>query len=359
MDTCREMVLALNGMHPDRVAGIVERIVSSYRRDPTCMVQILREVQEACDWIPPEAIDRMQTTLGVPRTKIEGVAGFYSFFYTRPRGKYRILFSDNITDRMLGSKVLMDRLCTNLWIERGKVSEDGLVSVGQTACTGMCDQGPALLVNNYAVAGLTATRIDEIAELIRSKVTLAEWPAEYFHIEDNIRRADILLGSDLRSGDALRAALARVPDEGLMASNMRSWREGLPSGIGGPAAVLYEIKRANLRGRGGAGFTTGLKWEACRNAPLTAGKQRIVVCNADEGEPGTFKDRVLLASFPDLVFEGMTVAAYAVGARRGFVYLRGEYRYLLDHLNAVLAHRRRESLLGENILGIPGADFDI
>ena len=359
MDTCREVVLALNGMHTDAVAGIVERIVSSYRRDPTCMVQILREVQEACDWIPPEAIDRMQTTLGVPRTKIEGVAGFYSFFYTRPRGKYRVLFSDNVTDRMLGSKALMDRLCMNLWIERGKVSEDGLVSVGQTACTGMCDQGPALLVNNYAVAGLTATRIDEIAELIRNKVMLAEWPAEYFSIEDNIRRADILLGSNLRSGDALRAALARVPDEGLVASSMRSWREGLPSGIGGPVAVLDEIKRANLRGRGGAGFTTGLKWEACRNAPLTAGKQRIVVCNADEGEPGTFKDRVLLARFPDLVFEGMTVAAYAVGARRGFVYLRGEYRYLLDHLNAVLAHRRRESLLGENILGIPGADFDI
>jgi [NiFe] hydrogenase diaphorase moiety large subunit len=86
--------------------------------------------------------------------------------------------------------------------------------------------------------------------------------------------------------------------------------------MGGPIAVLDEIKRANLRGRGGAGFTTGLKWEACRNAQLKAGHQRIVVCNADEGEPGTFKDRVLLSTFPDLVFEGMTVAAYAVGRPR-------------------------------------------
>jgi len=144
-----------------------------------------------------------------------------------------------------------------------------------------------------------------------------------------------------------------------MASNMRSWREGLPSGMGGPIAVLDEIKRAGLRGRGGAGFTTGMKWEACRNAQLKAGYQRIIVCNADEGEPGTFKDRVLLSTCADLVFEGMTVAAYAVGATKGFVYLRGEYCYLLDHLNAVLARRRREKLLGENILGIPGADFDI
>ncbi|MGB9194692.1 MAG: NADH-ubiquinone oxidoreductase-F iron-sulfur binding region domain-containing protein, partial [Azonexus sp.] len=228
-----------------------------------------------------------------------------------------------------------------------------------TSCTGMCDQGPALLVNNYAVAGLTATRIDEIAELIRSKVPLGEWPAEYFKIEDNIRRADILLGSDLKPGDALRAARARAPSDGQMASNMRSWREGLPTGLSGPISMLDEIKRANLRGRGGAGFSTALKWEACRNAPLKAGLQRILVCNADEGEPGTFKDRVLLAKYADLVFEGMTVASYAVGATRGFVYLRGEYRYLLDHLNAVLAHRRRKNLLGTNILGIPGADFDI
>ncbi|MBP9229407.1 MAG: NAD(P)H-dependent oxidoreductase subunit E, partial [Azonexus sp.] len=216
--------MPLDELHAGAVAGIVDRVVTRYRHDPTCIVQILREVQEACDWIPPEAIDRMQTTLGVPRTKIEGVAGFYSFFHTQPRGKYRVLFSDNITDRMLGSKALMDRLCNNLWIERGKVSEDGLVSVGQTACTGMCDQGPALLVNNYAVAGLTAARIDEIAELIRNKVPLAEWPPAYFRIEDNIRRADILLDSDLKPGDALLAAVARAPGEGLLASNMRSWR---------------------------------------------------------------------------------------------------------------------------------------
>jgi len=346
-------------MHSGAVAGIVDRVVTRYRRDPSCMVQILREVQEACDWISPEAIDRLQTTLGVPRTKIEGVAGFYSFFYTRPRGKYRVLFSDNITDRMLGNKEMMDRLCNSLWVERGKVSEDGLVSVGKTACTGMCDQGPALLVNNYAVAGLTAARIDEIAELVRNRVPLAEWPPGFFKVEDNIRRADILLGSDLKPGDALRAARERAPSDGLMASNMRSWREGLPTGLSGPIAILDDIKRANLRGRGGAGFMTGLKWEACRNAPLKAGAQRIVVCNADEGEPGTFKDRVLLSTYPDLVFEGMTVAAYAVGATRGFVYLRGEYRYLLDHLNAVLAHRRRENLLGRDILGTPGADFDI
>ena len=351
--------MALDEMHAEAVAGIVDRVLVRYRRDPTCMVQILREIQEACDWIPPEAIDRLQSALAVPRTKIEGVAGFYSFFYLKPRGRYRILFSDNITDRMLGSEALLQQLCGNLWIEPGKVSEDGLVSVDRTSCTGLCDQGPAMLVNNRAISRLTAARIDRIAELVRDRVALADWPAEFFAIDDNIRRADILLDAEFAPGAALAAARARAPDEGIAASNMRSWREGLPSGIGGPIAMLDEIKRANLRGRGGAGFSTGLKWESCRNAPLRAGQQRIVVCNADEGEPGTFKDRVLLTTKPDLVFEGMTVAAYAVGATRGFVYLRGEYRYLLDQLNAVLAKRRAANLLGRDILGMPGADFDI
>jgi [NiFe] hydrogenase diaphorase moiety large subunit len=295
----------------------------------------------------------------VPRTKIEGVAGFYSFFYLHPRGHYRVLFSDNITDRMCGNMALMERLCNSLWIEPGKVSEDGLVSVDKTSCTGMCDQGPALLVNNLAIPALTPERIDRIAELIRERVPLGDWPTEFFAVEDNVRRADILLSADVKPGDALRAARNRSPNDGLESSNMRSWREGLPTGLGGPPAMLDEIKHSNLRGRGGAGFTTGLKWEACRNAPLKPGQERFVVCNADEGEPGTFKDRVLLTRQADLVFEGMTAAAYAVGAKRGFLYLRGEYRYLFDYLNGVLERRRHDNLLGNDILGIPGADFDI
>lgn len=351
--------MALGEMHGEAIAGIVDRVIARYRRDSTCMVQILREVQEACDWIPPEAIDRIQAVLGVARAEIESVAGFYSFLYLQPRGRYRILFSDNITDRMQGSEALLEQLCRSLWVEPGKVSEDGLLSIDRTSCTGMCDQGPGMLVNNRAITRLTAVRIEQIAELVRNQRPLNEWPAEFFDVADHIRRADILLDQPMQPGDALRAARERVPSDGLIASNMRSWREGLPSGIGGPAAMLDEIKRANLRGRGGAGFMTGLKWEACRNAPLKAGQQRIIVCNADEGEPGTFKDRVLLGSYADQVFEGMTAAAYAIGAQRGFLYLRGEYRYLLDALNATLNARRKANLLGRDILGIPGADFDI
>jgi [NiFe] hydrogenase diaphorase moiety large subunit len=320
-----------------RIAGAVAEAVAAtvarYRGDPHYILQMLREVQEACDWISPEAVDLLQQALRLPRTKIEGVAGFYAFLYTRPRGRYRVLFSDNITDRMLGNMELLQHMCEQLWVERGKTSEDGLVSIDTASCTGMCDQGPALLVNNYAITRLTRARVDEICELIRSQVALADWPREYFQVDDQLRRKGILLDSELAPGDALAAALAR-----------------------GAEGLIAELKVSNLRGRGGAGFPTGLKWQACRKAQ---GAAHYVVCNADEGEPGTFKDRVLLTSQADLVFEGMTLCAFAVGARKGMLYLRGEYRYLLDRLNAVLERRRRSNLLGSRILGRDGFDFDI
>jgi [NiFe] hydrogenase diaphorase moiety large subunit len=318
---------------PDPVAEAVCATVARYRGNPNYILQMLREIQESCDWIAPEAIDRLQSELRLPRTKIEGVAGFYAFLYSQPRGRFRVLFSDNISDRMLGNMELFDYMCKQLWVERGKMSEDGLVSIDTASCTGMCDQGPAILVNNYAITRMTLARVDEICELIRGKVPLADWPAEYFRIDDQVQRKDILLGSEFAPGDALAAALTR-----------------------GPEAMLGEVKTSNLRGRGGAGFGTGLKWEACRNAQ---GEVRYVVCNADEGEPGTFKDRVLLSSYADMVFEGMTLCAHAVGATQGMLYLRGEYRYLLERLNTVLELRRRRKLLGQGILGQPGFDFEI
>ncbi len=340
-------------------AGKLENILRRYDGSTHNLLQILREIQEAEGWISPESVTALEQALAVPRAKIEGVASFYAFLHLKPIGRYRILFSDNITDRMGGNQDLMARLCHLLWIEPGKVSEDGLASVDLTSCTGMCDQGPALLVNGHVVTRLDEARIETIAQLVRDQIPVEEWPAEFFQVEDNVQRRDILLGCEFEPGSALRALHARLDTDGVLASNTRSWREGLPRGLVGPATMLDEVKHANLRGRGGAGFTTGLKWEACRNAPLADGQDRIVVCNADEGEPGTFKDRVLLTSHADMVFEGMTLAAYAVGARRGFLYLRGEYRYLLDHLEGVLARRRRDNLLGHSIIGIPGADFDI
>ncbi len=125
------------------------------------------------------------------------------------------------------------------------------------------------------------------------------------------------------------------------------------------ADIIGEVAASNLRGRGGAGFPTGTKWNLAAAAHVRESGAKYVVCNADEGEPGTFKDRVLLLEYADLVYEGMTIAARAIGATKGIVYLRGEYVYMRPHLEAVLDRRRKAGQLGTDILGTAGFTFDI
>ena len=318
---------------PDALIQTVHDIVQRHGGLPTRLLQILRDVQDCLTWLSPEALERVAQELDISPVKVHSVAEFYSFLYTAPRGSYDILFSDNITDRMLGNRELLHTLCDRLGVGIGETRADGVVTVGTTSCTGMCDQGPAALVNGYALTRLDQPRLDQIVERVNGQIPLTQWPREFFEVVSNIRRADILLGRHFADGAALRAVLKR-----------------------GPEAILEEMVKSGLRGQGGAGFRSGAKWVSCRNAP---GEVKYVVCNADEGEPGTFKDRVLMQEFADLVFEGMTLCGRVIGARQGFVYLRGEYRYLLDALQATLQRRREAGLLGEAILGDPTFSFDI
>ncbi|MBZ0198583.1 MAG: iron hydrogenase [Ignavibacteriaceae bacterium] len=120
--------------------------------------------------------------------------------------------------------------------------------------------------------------------------------------------------------------------------------------------ILFELKDSGLKGRGGAGFPTATKWMLSAAAN---GEKKYIVCNADEGEPGTFKDRVLLLEYPELIFDGMVIAGFTIGAKEGIVYLRGEYEYMLKSLEDYLEEMRKDNLLGKNILGKDGFDFDI
>lgn len=313
-------------------AKVIDDVLTRQGYDGTRLMHILREVQDELGWLSAQTITAIAQGVRRPRVHVARTAEFYTFFNTTPVGDYRVLFSDNITDRFNGSLALRDRLCSRLALRPGELAEDGLASVDTTSCTGLSDQGPAALVNYRAVTRLTPDRVDEMAELIRRRVPVDDWPAQWFVVESNIRRKDRLLGNEVAPGEPIAAALRR-----------------------GPENVLSELSAAALRGRGGAGFNTATKWRVCRDAP---GYAHYVVGNADEGEPGTFKDRVLLASCPDLIFDGMVISGMVNGAQQGFLYLRGEYRFLYDHLQEVLARRRREGLLGINIMGV-GFNFDI
>jgi [NiFe] hydrogenase diaphorase moiety large subunit len=319
------------------------KIVVSHQANPTRLLQILREVQDEFHCVPREAMEVLAADLKVSRAHVQGVVEFYSFLSLEQQGLFHILLSDSITDQMRGSHDLLGYLSAKLGVAPGQTRGDGLVSLGLTSCTGLCDQGPAGLVNGHWLPQLDRERVDIIVDLVERELPLGNWPKTLFAVEDNIQKPGLLLEHPVGLGGALRQTVSQGFEE-----------------------IYAEIYRSGLRGRGGAGFETAWKWKFCAEGPKDAFGQpkagsmdRYVVCNADEGEPGTFKDRILLNSHAHQVFEGMTICGGIIGAKKGFLYLRGEYLHLRPKLEAVLADRRARKLLGNSILGRQGFDFDI
>ncbi len=312
---------------------LVQETLDRYDFDRTYVLQMLRDLQLAQNVVTHDDIAALSKGLNLPQTKVQALIDFYSFLHNRPRGRYDVYFSDSITDHMLGSREAARLLCDELNVRMHETREDGRVTVSLTSCTGLCERGPAVIVNGMAIDRMTDDRVWEMASLIENEVPLEEWPLEWFVMNDAIRRKGPLLDYEPTPGAAVERAIEMGADDSIAA-----------------------LEQAGLRGCGGAGFPTHLKWDLCRK---TQRNRRYVVCNADEGEPGTFKDRALLNSHTDLVIEGMTACAVTVGASKGYIYLRHEYEFLRERLQRRIDRRRELGLLGRNILGHHGIHFDI
>ncbi len=330
-------------------AAFVTGVCEALDNDPTRLLDILLEVEAQFGHVGGEVMDLIAETLKVPRVQVEGVVSFYAFLHSEPRGKVVIRLCNDVIDRLRGADRVAEALEDELGIHFGETTPDGLFSLEHASCIGMTDQSPAALVNDVVVPSLGSSKARRGIQVLKEKGDFDELqkllirdhgdgnnahPLVRSAVRNNLRQPGaVIFGPKTKPGAALERALAMSPAE-----------------------VIRELKTARLRGRGGAGFPTGMKWEFTRAA---GGDERYLICNADEGEPGTFKDRVILTERPDLVFEGMTVGGYALGARQGILYLRGEYAYLRPLLEHVLEERRASGLLGHDIQGKPGFDFDI
>ena len=308
------------------------------------LLDVLLTIQERCRWISPAALDRVAATLGLTPLAVRGVASFYEFLSLEPKGRITIRLCDDVIDRHAGYDGVLAAFEDELGIRLGQTSSDGLFSLDKTPCIGLCDQAPAAMVNDVVLTRLTPETARRAARALKAGRhpqhlvspefdTLSAAERVRAAVANNIRLAGSVLLGDVPRDAGLRHAVAMDP-----------------------AVIIARITASGLRGCGGAGFPTGRKWDMAAREPAA---RRFVICNADEGEPGTFKDRVLLTERAHLVVEGMTIAARAIGAREGILYLRGEYVYLRDHLEAVLAERRAAGLLGTAIMSAPGFDYDV
>ncbi len=224
-----------------------------------------------------------------------------------------------------------------------------------TGCNGMCHREPLVEVHgpegSVLYGDMTPKKVDQVFESHLKKQT----PVERFRLRE--READSPAAAFLAKQRRIVLRNCGVIDpEDIAAYQAAGGWTALPKALEkGPDWVLAEMKASGLRGRGGAGFPTGLKWEFARKAP---GSKKIVVCNADEGDPGAFMDRSVLESDPHSVIEGMAVAAATIGASSGYIYCRAEYPLAVKRLNIAIAQARAAGFLGENILG-SGFSFDI
>jgi NADH-quinone oxidoreductase subunit F len=308
------------------LAPLVPAIESYIPLGRSGLLPALHAAQKIYGWISEPVATQISKSLRVPLADVHGVIEFYSLFYNEPIGRRVIRVCTDQACALKNADGVLHHLCTHHGLEPGQTTRDLSLTIEASPCLGLCEQAPTALVNGDAETNIDLEK--DSYELGRPKSI----------VSGSIR----LLTANCGNGTTSLAQYGKYPAFGK-ALSMK------------PEEIIAEIKTSGLVGRGGAAFPTGIKWEGAAKAP---GTEKYVICNADESEPGTFKDRILLLDDPHSTIEGMLIAGYAIGANKGYIYIRAEYPYILPVLEIALNEARDANLLGENILG-SGFSFEI
>jgi NADH-quinone oxidoreductase subunit F len=328
----------LNAEPTDAERDAVDALGGETGRDR--LLPALHAVNDRVGWISQGALNHICRRLTIPPAEAYGVASFYALFSLTERPPRVVHVCTDLACQVNGAEAVCDALTENVGVNGG-------VTWQRSPCLGVCERAPAALAfeaGDPAKERLLAPATPD--EAVRAAAGVSEMDEAPISVPQQgkpdlrlLRRVGVV---DPESVDAYRAA-----------GGYAALRNAL---LLGPAGVIREVTDAGLMGRGGAAFPTGRKWDATARQPV---RTRYLVCNADESEPGTFKDRVLIEGDPFALVEAMTIAAFAVGAVKGYVYLRGEYPRALRLLRNAIDVARERGFLGENIMGRQGFSFDI
>ena len=290
------------------------------------LLPALHAAQNIYGWVSEEVATEIAKSLRVPLADVHGVIEFYSLFYNKPTAKRVIRVCTDVACALKDADGILHHLCEHHGLKPGQTKPDLSLTIEPSPCLGLCEHAPVALVGNDAETNIN---------LEKNSYELGRPPSL---VDGSIR----LLTANCGNGTTL---LAKYGEYSALKKALTMKLED----------VIAEIKASGLVGRGGAAFPTGVKWEGAAKAEAD---QKYVICNADESEPGTFKDRVLLIDDPHRTIEGMCITAYAIGATKGYIYIRAEYPYIVPVLENALNEAREAGLLGNNILG-SGFSFDI
>jgi NADH-quinone oxidoreductase subunit F len=324
-----------------------ERLQNAYPVKRSALIPMLMYAQDEFGYISDEVIAEIAARLELRTVQVEETLEYYSMLHRKPMGKYHVQVCTNVACMLRGGNELLDRAKKRLEIGHKEVTKDGIFSLEEVECIGACTGAPAMQINYDFYENLTPVTFDRLIQELdfgrrAEPVTVisgalhareaGEIPviSKRWGIE-NSTKIDVFLQNG--GYQALDKALKQMT----------------------PESIIDEMKKSNLRGRGGAGFPTGMKWSF---VPKDSPKAKYVICNADESEPGTCKDRPLMEMDPHQLIEGMVIAGRAIGSHQGFIYIRGEYRYVLDIVQGAITEAYERGYLGKNILG-SGFDYDL
>jgi NADH:ubiquinone oxidoreductase subunit F (NADH-binding)/NADH:ubiquinone oxidoreductase subunit E len=316
------------GLPYEAVDPEIAALAESHGRDPQTVLEILRILQQRHGGLTERMLEDVARALGISAARVYGVASFYSMLSTELRPKRTLRICDGPPCWLRGAaevRATAEEAYGEQW------------QVERTSCLGLCDMAPAALVDLDQCGPLSTTRVSEIQSGWRGELPRYDQPLPG---EERV----ILAGTGPIAPHSLQSALEHGAYQGLQKALSRS-----------PAEVIEAVEKAGLRGRGGAGFPTGVKWRFVAREGRTP---KYIVCNADESEPLVFKDRVVMQNHPHRLLEGMAIAAFAVGAQEGIIYIRGEYERQARLLEEAVRQAIEEGYLGERILDT-GFSFNV
>jgi NADH-quinone oxidoreductase subunit F len=314
----------------------VDHAMEKFKFKEDGLIEVLITAQEAYGFLSKELLTHVSNNMHIPLSRIYGVATFYDMFTLEPTGATDCLVCIGPSCTIAGAEEVLAEIYNQTGVsESGQSSTDGKYKINHVSCLGLCDQAPATLVNKKTQVNISA---NDITSMLAGKgkpsiIQVSGSPRELTSPIGMLAPTDLVAHRSDGAFTALEKALNEMT----------------------PDQVIDEVKEARLTGRGGAGFSTGAKWEFARKA---SGKPKFIVCNFDESEPGTFKDRVLMEGNPFRVIEGMTISAYAAGSNEGYIFVRGEYPKATEILEDALDELYADDLLGEDILGT-GIAFNV
>src|SRR5690349_9272595 len=332
---------------PPQLEAKFNQLVSRYPVKRSALIPMMLYGQDEFGWLSDELLEEIARRLDLNMTQVTETLAYYSMLRRKPAGKYHVQVCTNISCMLRGGNEVFEHVKKRLGIENREVQKSGTFSLEEVECIGACSGAPAMQVNYDFHEDVDPDKVDAILEQLEAGRIPKPVPVISGALHQ--RHPDEVVVISKRFGIPNSTKI----DTYLQHDGYKALQKALTQMT--PDSIIDEVKKSSLRGRGGAGFPTGMKWSF---VPKDSPKPKYVLCNADESEPGTSKDRPLLELDPHQLIEGMVIAGRAINSNQGYIYIRGEYRYLLDIVDGAIAEAYARGYLGQNILGT-GFTFEL